>query len=63
MTTTGTVEWELDIAQKEEQNRNLLSQFPPPNPEIITSTHYTLHNRLFLALHLIVPFLLRKTLI
>lgn len=35
----------------------------PPNPKIITSTHYTLHNRLFLALHLIVPFLLRKTLI
>jgi len=32
MMTTGTVERELDAAQKEEKTRNLLSQFPHLNP-------------------------------
>lgn len=40
-----------------------LVSISPPNPKILTSTHYTLHNRLLLALQFIVPFLLRKMLI
>lgn len=44
-------------------NQEPLVSISPPNPKVPTSTHYTLHNRFFLALHFIAPFILRKMLI